>query len=93
MNFEDLDNYYLENLSEDTDIEYCLTLMDSSSISPEWKLYLRAELETFEVMEFRLKEIKSVLMDSQIDRINSGLNYSATDIVKKLNREICKVKR
>lgn len=88
MNFEDLDSVYFDNLSEDSEIDYCLSLLYTSGLSNEEKELIENELTTYEITTYRLSEIKTVLNNSQLDRINAGFNYNQTDIKRKLNREI-----
>lgn len=90
MNFEELDDIYYDNLADDSQIEYCLTLLTTSSVSYEERIKLENELSTFELMNERVNEIKMYLLNSQVDRINGGFNYNQTDITRKINREIWK---
>lgn len=85
MNFEDLNSY---DVIDDGKIEYLLSLLRTSGLSNEIKEDLTNELETFDITPERYDELNKIIFNSQLDAINSGFNYSQTDINKKLKKEI-----
>ncbi len=85
MNFEDLNSY---DVIDDGKIEYLLSLLRTSGLSNEIKEDLTNELETFDITPERYDELNKIIFNSQLDAINSGFNYTQTDINKKLKKEI-----
>ncbi len=85
MNFEDLNSY---DIVDDGKIEYLLSLLRTSGLSNEVKEELIIELETFDITPERYDELNKIIFNSQLDAINSGFNYTQTDINKKLKKEI-----
>ena len=85
MNFEDLNSY---DVIDDGKIEYLLSLLRTSGLSNEVKEDLTNELETFDITPERYDELNKIIFNSQLDAINSGFNYTQTDINKKLKKEI-----
>jgi hypothetical protein len=85
VNFEDLNSY---DVIDDGKIEYLLSLLRTSGLSNEIKEDLTNELETFDITPERYDELNKIIFNSQLDAINSGFNYSQTDINKKLKKEI-----
>ncbi len=85
MNFEDLNSY---DIVDDGKIEYLLSLLRTSGLSNEVKEDLTNELETFDITPERYDELNKIIFNSQLDAINSGFNYTQTDINKKLKKEI-----
>jgi hypothetical protein len=85
VNFEDLNSY---DVIDDGKIEYLLSLLRTSGLSNEVKEDLTNELETFDITPERYDELNKIIFNSQLDAINSGFNYTQTDINKKLKKEI-----
>jgi hypothetical protein len=85
VNFEDLNSY---DVIDDGKIEYLLSLLRTSGLSNEIKEDLTNELETFDITPERYDELNKIIFNSQLDAINSGFNYTQTDINKKLKKEI-----
>jgi hypothetical protein len=85
VNFEDLNSY---DIVDDGKIEYLLSLLRTSGLSNEVKEELIIELETFDITPERYDELNKIIFNSQLDAINSGFNYTQTDINKKLKKEI-----
>lgn len=84
MNF---DNLEYEKVTDEK-VEFLLSLVNTSSYSNEQKdIYIR-ELETFDITPERYEELLKQIFNNQLDRINAGLNYSASDINRKIKKEI-----
>jgi hypothetical protein len=87
MDFNELDSIQY-NIVDDGKIEYLLSLLKTSGLSNEVKEELIIELETFDITPERYDELNKIIFNSQLDAINSGFNYTQTDINKKLKKEI-----
>ena len=64
------------------------SLLDRSSISPERKELILLEID--QATQEDLPRLFSILIESQVDPITSGLNYTQTDIKKHLCKLITK---
>ena len=82
-----LDSIFYETI-DDNKVEYLLSLLKTSGLSNEVKEDLTNELETFDITPERYYQLFNIIDNSQLDAINSGFNYTQTDINKKLNKEI-----
>ncbi len=87
MDFNDLDNIEFE-IVDDNKIEWLLSSLKTSGLSNEAKQILEIELETFNITPERYLELSTIINNSQLDIINSGFNYTQTDITRKLKKEI-----
>ena len=84
MNFDELE---YEKVTDEK-VEYLLSLVNTSSFSNEQKDEYIRELETFDITPERYEVLSKEIFNNQLDRINAGLNYSATDINRKIKKEI-----
>lgn len=84
MNFDNLE--YEKVIDEK--VEFLLSLVNTSSYSNEQKDIYISELETFDITPERYEELSKQIFNNQLDRINAGLNYSASDINRKIKKEI-----
>lgn len=84
MNF---DNLEYEKVTDEK-VEFLLSLVNTSSYSNEQKDIYILELETFDITPERYEELLKQIFNNQLDRINAGLNYSASDINRKIKKEI-----
>jgi hypothetical protein len=84
MNF---DNLEYEKVTDEK-VEFLLSLVNTSSYSNEQKDIYISELETFDITPERYEELSKQIFNNQLDRINAGLNYSASDINRKIKKEI-----
>lgn len=82
-----LDEIFYETI-DDNKVEYLLSLLKTSGLSNEVKEELTRELETFDITPERYEELSKQIFNNQLDRINAGLNYSASDINRKIKKEI-----
>ena len=82
-----LDDLFYDTI-DDNKVEYLLSQLQTSGLSNEIKAVLRHELELFNVTPERYLELSLYISNSQMDLINSGFNYSQTDITRKLKKEI-----
>ena len=87
MDFNDLDNIEFE-IVDDNKIEWLLSSLKTSGLSNEAKQILEIELETFNITPERYLELSLIINNFQLDIINSGFNYTQTDITRKLKKEI-----
>lgn len=87
MDFSELDNIEFE-IVDDNKIEWLISILKTSALSNEAKEELERELETFNITPERFEQLSIMINNSQIDIINAGFNYTQTDIIKKLKKEI-----
>jgi len=87
MDFEDLSSDSFE-IVQDSKIEYLLSILNTSGLENRFKEAIQRELETFNVTPEKYLELSTIIYNSQLDLINSGLNYNQTDIIRKLKKEI-----
>lgn len=87
MDFSELDNIEFE-IVDDNKIEWLISILKTSALSNEAKEELERELETFNITPERFEQLSIMINNSQIDIINAGFNYTQTDIIRKLKKEI-----
>jgi len=68
-------------------LEPLYSLVGSSTLDEDHRQDIEYQIMCIED-EAQYKEVLIYLLSNQLDRINSGMNYSQTDILKKLRNEI-----